>query len=364
MRLSSVADGYEMWSERYDRLMEDIFDIQDDISQAVVGTLEVKLVGENKSLARRYTQNVEAYKYYLRGRYYWHKRTPQAIRKAKENLELALGEDPNYAPAHSGLADCSVSLTLIGDPDPPGEVMPKAKQAALKALDLDPMLPEAHASLGFVEVVYRWNWEPADRELQRAIELDPNYSTAHYWRAIFVLVGAGRLDEALEEAQLALNLDPVTPSINMGLGMVLFYRREYEEAAEQLRKTLELEPNIVWARLLLARTHLQLGDPEKAITDFEKLELLSVREGHLGYAYAVSGRPRQARKLLDDLEEPSRPAHIVAFQIALIHMGLGSADQAFEWLERAVAANSPQLVWLKTFPEFDQLHSDPDSPLY
>ena len=359
VQLSNVADGYEMWSERYDRLMEDIFDIQDDISQAVVGTLEVKLVGGKKSLARRYTENVEAYKHYLRGRYYWHKRTPEAIRKAKENLELALGEDPNYAPAHSGLADCTVSLALINDPDPPSEVMPKAKQAALKALDLDPMLPEAHASLGFVEVVYGWNWEPADRELKRAIQLDPGYSTAHYWRAVFVLVGTGRLDEALDEAQAALNLEPVTPSINMGLGLVLFYRREYEAAAEQLRKTLELEPNIVWARFLLARTHQQLGDPEKAVAAFEELELLSMREGHLGYAYAVSGRPEQARKLLDDLQEPSRPAHIVAFQIALIHAGLGSADLALEWLERAVAARSPQLVWLNVLPEFDRLHSDP-----
>ena len=155
--------------------------------------------------------------------------------------------------------------------------MPKAKQAALKALDLDPMLPEAHASLGFVEVVYGWNWEPADRELRRAIELDPGYSTAHYWRAIFVLLGTGRLDEALEEAQAALNLEPVTPSINMGLGLVLFHRREYDEAAEQLHKTLELEPNIVWARFFLARIHLQLGDPEKAITAFDQLDITAVR---------------------------------------------------------------------------------------
>ena len=359
VQLSNVADGYEMWSERYDRLMEDIFDIQDDISQAVVGTLEVKLVGESKSLARRYTENVEAYKHYLRGRYYWHKRTPQAIRKAKENLELALAEDPNYAPAYSGLADCSVSLALINDLDPPSRLMPKAKQAALKALDLDPMLPEAHASLGFVEVVYGWNWEPADRELRRAIELDPGYSTAHYWRAIFVLLGTGRLDEALEEAQAALNLEPVTPSINMGLGLVLFHRREYDEAAEQLHKTLELEPNIVWPRFFLARIHLQLGDPEKAITAFDQLDILSAREGFLGYTYAISGRPEQARKLLHDLQEPSRPAHIVAFQIALIHAGLRSADQAFEWLERAVTAHSPLLLWLKTTPELDWLHSDP-----
>ena len=185
---------------------------------------------------------------------------------------------------------------LIGDPDPPSEVMRKAKQAALKALDLDPMLPEAHASLAFVEVVYGWNWELADRELKRAIELDPGYSTAHYWRAVFVLVGTARLDEALEEAQTALNLDPVTPSINMGLGLVLFHRREYDQAAEQLHKTLELEPNIVWARLFLARTHLQLGDPEKAVTAFDQLDVLSAREGFLGHAYAVSGRPEQARK--------------------------------------------------------------------
>ena len=359
VQLSNVADGYERWSERYDRLMEDIFDIQDDISQAVVGALEVKLVGESKSLARRYTENVEAYKYYLKGRYHWHKRTPQAIRKAKENLELALAEDPSYAPAHSGLADCSVALVLIGDPVPPNEVMPKAKQAALKALDLDPMLPEGHASLAFVELVYGWNWELADRELKRAIELDPGYSTAHYWRGIFVLVGTGRLNEALEEAQSALNLDPVTPSINMGLGLVLFHRREYDQAAEQLRKTLELEPNIVWARFFLARTHLQLGDLEKAITGFDQLDLLSLWEGFLGYAYAVSGHPEQAQKLLRDLEEPSRPAHIVAFQIALIHAGLRSADQALEWLARAIAAHSPQLIWLKTTPELDWLHSDP-----
>ena len=359
VQLSNLSDGYEMWSERYDQVMEDIFNVQDEISQAVVEALKVKLVGdEKKQLAKRHTEDIEAYNFYLKGRYHWNQRTPESILKAKEFFERALIEDSNYALAHSGLSDCYGALGILGG-FTPNEIITKGRAAAQKALEIEPSLAEAHTSLAFIEVIYNWNWELADRELQRAKELNPNYATAPFWRAIFVLTGTGRHKEAEAEARLAREKQPTTAFIDHGVGWVLFYARKYDKAIRELKITLELDPTYHYAHWTLGRAYLQKGNHQKALSEFDKIQGLTLREGYIGYAYAVSGQRQKARKILNELRAGAGPDHLVAYQIAVIYSGLGEKDLAFEWLEKAYEAHSPLLVWIKVAPEFDPLHRDP-----
>ena len=359
VQLCSIMDGYEIWSERYDRVSEDIFDIQDEISQAVVNALKVKLLeNQKKQMAKRYTENVEAYNLYLKGRFYWNKRAPDAIKKAKDSFKQALIKDPNYALAHSGLADCYAALVLSNEILPPKQIMPESRRAALKALEIDSTLAEAYASLAFGKVLYDWDWKGAENDLKRATDLNPAYASAFFWQAIFVLVGTGRTIEAEAAARRAIEIDPISPTINIGPPLVLFFQREYQRAIEESKKVIELDPDYPYAHLFLGRSYIQQGEYEKGFASIDKAKLLTFREGHLGYGYAVSDRPEDAQKLLTELAEKSRPEHIAAYQIALIYSGLGENDRAFEWLEKACEQHSPQLVWLKLSPEFEPLHSD------
>lgn len=359
VQLSNVSDGYEMWSERYDRIMEDIFDMQNEISQAVVNALKVTLVGDEiKQLRKRYTEDIDAYNFYLKGRYYWNQRTPASILKAKGLFEQALAEDPVYALAHSGLADCYASLGFLGG-FAPDEIMTKGKAAALKALEIDPALAEAHTSLAFIEVVYFRNWDLADAELQRAKALDPSYAAAPFWRAIFVLAGTGQASQAEADARLARKIQPTTAFIDHGVGWTLFYAQKYDEAIKELNKTLELDPDYHYAHWTLGRAYLQKGEFAKAMQEFTSMPGSTIREGFLGYVYAVSGQRKKAEKILRKLREGAGPDNMVAYQMAVIYCGLGEKDPAFEWLEKAYKAHSPYLVWIYVSPEFDNLHSDP-----
>ena len=359
VELIAIEEEYQVWSERYDRVMEDIFDVQDEISQAIVEKLKGKLVGREKELlAKRYTENLQAYNLCLRGRYYWYKRTADAIQKAMEFYQQALAEDPDYALAHSGLADCYTALGFYGML-PPAEARLRAEAAGSKALEIDADLAAAHASIGAVESLYHWNWAAGERAFRRSIELDSAYPVAHTWYSVFVLVPLGRLDEAYSEGKRAAELDPVTPVVNVGPAVILFLQRQYDRAIEELQKALELDPNYFWTHYCLGTAYLQKGDYSKAIAALDRGNLPPFRDGHLGYAHAVSGQPEKARKLIDELHAGSQPEHLAPYHLAMIYFGLGENDKAFEWLDKACEQRSLQLFWIKTLPELDSVRSDP-----
>ena len=359
VELIAIEEGYQVWSERYDRVMEDVFEIQDEISQAIVEKLKVKLVGREKELlAKRYTENLDAYNLCLRGRYYWSRRTPDSIHKAMGFYEQALAEDPDYALAHAGLADCHTLLGFYGVL-PAKEAMPRAEAAALKALRIDADLAAAHASIGAVESLYHWDWAAGERAFRRAIELDPSYPVGHFWYGAFVLLPVGRLEEAYSAWKRAAELDPVTPIVSVGPGLVLWFQRQYDRAIEEVPKTFELDPNFFWAHFVLGEAYLQKGEYGRAIAALNRGNVPQLRDGHLGYAYAVSGESEKARKLIQELQADSQPEHQVPYHLAMIYFGLGETDRAFECLEKACEARSTQLFWIKVLPELDSVRSDP-----
>ncbi len=358
VQLSDVKDGYVIWSERYDRVMEDIFDIQDQISHAVVDALKVELVGNEKQrLKKRSTEDIEAYNLYLKGRYYWNQRTPESIQKAKQHFERALAEDDNYALAHSGKADCFGSLGIFGVVSPQ-EVLDEGRTAALKAIEIDPELAEGHTSLAFIEAVYNWNWEFADRKFQQAEALDPKYALAPFWRAIFVLSQTGRHDEALAEAHLARRLAPTVAFIDSGLLVVYFFAHQFDNAIRAAKQTLELDPGYHYANFYLGRALVQKGEVQNALGVFDKLKDVSMKQGCIGYTYAVAGEKEKAYKILNNMVKSDIPDYNKAYHIALIHSGLNERDQVFHWLEKAYGEHSTVLYWNSRAPEFNNVRND------
>lgn len=358
IRLSNVSDGYEMWSDRYDRYMEDVFEIQDEISQAVVEALRVELVGDEKNqLNKRYTDDIVAYNFYLKGRHLWRQRTPASLKKAIQCFEQALKEDENYTLALSGKADCYGSLGLLGGFSPE-EISREGKTAAQRALKLDPYLAEAYTSMAFMEVLCDWNLEGADQKLQRAEELDPDYPTAPFWRAIFTLPGLGRHEEAVAEARLARKKDPVSPYVNAGMAMVYLFAGQYDRVIEEANKTLELDADYHYTYWVLGRALTQKGDFEQALDVLPNVQGITFRQGALGYACAVSGKKQEAHQILDELSD--QPDYLAAWQNALIYAGLGDKKSAFGWLDKVFEAHSVMLGWgMKCSPEFEPLHKDP-----
>jgi TolB-like protein/Tfp pilus assembly protein PilF len=268
-QLINVVDGFHLWSEKYDREMKDVFDIQDEISRAIVDALKIKLVGEAATrLVKRYTENLEAYTLYLKGRYYWNKRTEPGLTKGIEYFEKAITKDPGYALAYAGLADCYNVISHYGAV-PPKASVPKAKIAAIKALEIDDALVEAHTSLAFALYNYDFAWLAAEKEFQRAIALNPNYATAHHWYAIY-LATRGRLEEAIAEMQRARELDPLSLIINTEVGWMLYFGRHYNQAIEQYQKTLEMDPSFAVAHWGLGLAYQQKAMPQEAIAEFQK----------------------------------------------------------------------------------------------
>jgi len=365
VRLVSADDGRVLWtSEMYNRRLQDIFGLQDDIARSTVAGLKVKLSGEGEArLARRYTDNVEAYQLYLNGRYYWNKRTEEGLKQGVKYFEQAIAKDPHYAQAYAGLAD-SYILMGVGDYGvlPPKEAMPKANDAALKALEIDDTLAEAHTSLGFLNYVFDWDWPGAESHFRRAIELNPNYVTAHHWYGLYLAV-MGRFDEGIEEEQRALELDPSSLIINTDLGLIFCYARQPDRAIEQLMKTLEREPNFVVARWRLARAYAQKAMYQEAISELQKaIEVAGRRPYYLslmGYVDALAGKRDEALRILNELQGLPQSQENLPALIATIYVGLGDRRRAFEWLNKAYKERFTALIALKVEPMFDPLRSDP-----
>ena len=362
-RLVRVSDGSLLWADKFDESFTDIFKVEDSISGKVADALALKLSGEEQTrLTKRYTDNAEAYQLYLKGRYFWNKRTEEGFNRGIAQFTQAVEKDSNYALAYAGLADSYIGLTFynLAAPD---ETMPKAKEAAMNALAIDNALAEAHASLAHVLVNYDWNWPEAEREFKLSIELDPDYATAHQWYAIHYLTATGRLDEALEEMKRALELEPASLVMNAFMGAALYYSGRYDDAIEQCRKTIEMDPNFVVAHLYLGLAYEQSRMFDDAISEFRKAISLSpgspLMKSALGHAYAQSNNRAGATTILVELRELSKQRYVSSYEVAAIYVALGETEQAFKLLERAYQEHSFHLVYLTEWPQFGSVRTDP-----
>jgi serine/threonine-protein kinase len=360
-QLIKVADGYHLWSGTYAREMEDVFALQEEISQAIVNALRARLPGR---LVAAQTGNLEAYNVYLKGRYHWNKRTEGDLRRSVEYFQQAIAADPHWAVSYAALSDSYVMLASYGAVAPK-EAMPKAKKAAEKALAVDPALADAHAALGFVRSFYEWDWPGAEHAYQRAIELNPGYATARHWYS-GCLRAMGRLEEAMTEIKRAQELDPLSVAIGRDLGRVYHLRRQYDQAIEQYRRVLELDPNFPSGYLHLGMAYEGKLRYEEALAAFQKAQTLPGGNplilGASGHCYAASGNLAEARRALTELDELSRRRYVAPISRALIYIGLGDRDRAFQWLEKACEERDPWLAWLNVEPVFDSLRSDPRFP--
>jgi TolB-like protein/DNA-binding winged helix-turn-helix (wHTH) protein/Tfp pilus assembly protein PilF len=361
--LIRARDNSHIWGQHYDRKLTDMDALREEIAGEMARALRVRLTGpEEKRLTKTYTANPEAYQDYLKGRYWWNKSTPGGFDKGIEYFQQAIAKDPSYALAYSGLADCYSSFAKAGLV-PFREGYLKAKDAALKAVELDDTLAEAHGSLALVESSYDWDWSGADKEIRRAIELNPTYADAHRLHGE-VLWQTGRLDEAIAEIKRTLELDPLSINDNATLGIAFFLARQYDRAIEQEAKTLELDPTFVLAYYFRGVAYSKKSMYEQGMAEFDKGMAISpvnlVALTGLGYGYAVTGRSAEAQKVLDKLNELSMHEYVSPVWRAKIYAGLEEKDRAFEWLEKAYEDRSIVSVgFMKPNPMFDPLRSDP-----
>jgi len=362
-QLVDVSDGSHLWSDRFDREMEDVFAIQDEISLAIVGELKVKLLGtERAGLLKRSTENLDAYNFYLKGRYFcWNRRTKEGLNKGLELFQKAIDIDPLYALAYSGIADAYSLHGFLGWL-PPEEVHTKSKAAALKALEIDDTLAEAHTAMAWIKDWYEWDWIGAKREFEQAITLNPSDADAHHKYSHF-LAEMGYFDESIEAMNRALELEPLAIEIQACSGMNLYLTRRYDEAVEQLKKTIELDPNFYDPYGWLGMTYVQKGMYKKAIGIFQRAESFSEISTRMittqVYAYAVSGRSDEAQKRLKQVIEISKKESVEPYFIAWAYVGLGEKGQAMDFLDKASEARSGFMrMLIKVDPWFDSLRSD------
>jgi TolB-like protein/DNA-binding winged helix-turn-helix (wHTH) protein len=359
VELVNASDKTQMWGEQYDRKMSDLLAIQREIAVEIVEKLKLKVSGAEKGFARHYTESNEAYQLYLKGRFYWNKRTVEALKKSIEYFNQAIEKDTGFALAYAGLAD---SYVVPASGLSPIEAMPKAKAAAMRALELDETLAEAHASLARVLSVYDWDWTGAEKEYKRAIELNPRYAIAHQWYG-GCLAAMGRRNESIVERKRAQELDPLSLIINFELGVALYYARDYDQAIEQFQKTLELDKNFPPAHNSLSVVYGQKGMFGEAIAGFKIAIPMKggseISLGGLGHVYAVSGKTMEARKVIEKLKQLSEQEYVPATSIALVYAGLGEKDQAIAWLDKGYEQRAFQMQWLKIEPRWDSLRSDP-----
>ncbi len=364
--INALTDAH-LWAEAYDRELTDIFAVESDIATTIAETLQVKLTGSEKAaIAKRPTANTKAYEFYLKGRFFWNKRTPDGIKQAIVQFQQSIERDPNFALGHAGLADSYIALTFYNFAAP-HESMPKAKESAIKALALDNTVAEAHASLAHVLMNYDWNWSAAEKEFKRSIELKPDYATAHEWYAIHYLTATGRLKEAVQEMKKALELEPASLVMNTFMGATLCYAGRYDEAIDQCRRTVEMDPNFAVAHWHLGLAYEQKQVFDAAIEEFQKAISLSggspLMKAALGHAYAKSQKKHEANKILGELDELSKQQYVSAYEVAAIYVALRNNEQAFQLLGKAYTEHSFHLVYLNVWPQFKSVSADPRSLL-
>jgi DNA-binding winged helix-turn-helix (wHTH) protein/TolB-like protein/Tfp pilus assembly protein PilF len=362
VRLISAGDGQILWADdTNERKMTDIFSAQDEIALGVADKLRIQLSpASSAGVSRRSTQNTEAYQLYLKGRYFGNKRTEDGLKKAIENFRQAIDADPNYALAYSGVAE-SYALLYSYDMLPPSVAVPAAKDAATKAVALDDKLAEPHATLGFVESEHDWNWAEAEREFRTAIALDPNCADCHHWFALH-LAYRGHLNESIAEISAAQKLDPLSLIINSNMGRILYFSRQYDEAINRLKSTIEMEPNFWGAHFKLAEVDAALGREQEAVEEYARsYELQNDTEmaDLLRKTYAASGYKTAIRTWLDRISERSKLQRVNPYAFAVLYARLGDKEQALNWLERSADEHCSWIVLLKSDPVFDLLKNEP-----
>ena len=362
--LVQIADDRALWAETYESNVDDVLSLQQRVAGAIVSNIQIELTPQERQMLRAYQPaSPEAYENYLKGRYYWNKRSAEALTKAIDYFQLATREDPNYALAYAGLADCYgiIGAAIVGTV-PARDVAPKAESAARRALELDPTLAEAQTSLATVLLNYKWNWPEAEAGFQKAIQLDPDYATAHQRYSLY-LIAMGRTQESLREIQQALKLDPFSVSMNFSEGWRLYMARDFNGAIQQLKAAIALDPGFALAHMVLGQTYAQKRQFPAAIAELETAAKLSGNSSptlaSLGRAYALSGQQANARALLEKLKTQAQSAYVSPFYLAEIDAALGDQGLAINELEKAYVDRSNSIIFLRVDPEFDSLRSNP-----
>lgn len=360
--LIDASDGSQIWGSRYARTVAKAYELPGAISGDVARKLGLKLSPDQVSrLEKTYTENQEAFELYQRGLYFWNKRSEDRLRKSIEFFQQAIEKDPNYALAYSGMADSYAVMAISADL-PAHEVFPKAKDAATRALQLEPDLVEAHATMLRIRAQYEWDWAGAASSYQKALEINPNYPMTHVYQFGY-LAATGRPDEGVASAQRAQELDPSSLVTNAVLARALFFAGRYDDAIAAAQKTLELDENVYLARLMLGRCYARKGMFDKAIAELERVsELQSANsEGTslLAHTMAVSGKPAEARRLLGSMKQLSTSRYVPPYDIAIVYAGLGDREATLEWLEKAYQDRNHQISLINSVPEFESVRADP-----
>jgi TolB-like protein/lipoprotein NlpI len=362
VQLVKGESNAHLWADTFDRKMTDIFAIESDVAKIIAEKLQAKLTGsEESAIFAKPTENVEAHQLYLQGRYFWNRRTGENLKKALSYFQQAVEKDPGYALAYAGISDSCTLIPVYGA-GTPKDYYPRAKVAAEKALQLDSMLGEAHASLA--NVLFRYfKLAESTREFERSIELNPNYPTAHQWYGRLMLLMLGQFDRAIAEVKRAVELDPVSPIIHADLGTIYTFARRYDEAIEQFRHTLELDPQFYWGHRQLGLALELKGSTVEAIAEYQKALQLSDDPrvlAFIGHAEASTGRQNEARAILAKLTEMAKTRYVSGYSFAAIHLALGEKDQALDGLEKdARERNGFEINFVKVDPYLDPLRSDP-----
>ncbi len=362
-QLINIENGYHLWSEKYERKLEDIFAIQDEISLAIVDRLKVKLLkGEKNEMVKRYTENKEAYNLYLKGKYFWNRRSEVGFSKALGLFQNAIDIDPNYALAYAGMAECYCMLSMhLAKPEP---FIRQGRIAAEKALSIDETLAEAHTALGFIKFSYDWDWLGAERSFKQAIQLNPRYATAYNWYAAFLSI-TNRHEEAIHYMTRAQENDPGSSIINRDLGVIYAWSGDFEKAINQLQFTIDMDPDFSPAYMIMGVVYAWMKKYDLAIEYFNKLRAMTGNffdaGGSLGYVYAKSGQTEEALDELKKLEDLAKNKDVRAFEFSILYSGLGEKDKALDWLDIACKNHEFAVVLLGSESElwFEDLLSDP-----
>ena len=358
VELTDARDKSHIWGDQYNRKISDLLAVQGEISSKISNELRLKLTGEEqKRVAKHYTDNVEAYQLYLKGRHFADQFNEEGFKKAVEHFNQAIEKDPNYALAYAGLAENY--WVASAESLPPREAIPKAREAAVKALKIDEQLAEAHTLLAVVLALYDYDFPGGEREFKRAIELNPNSASAHQWYGYY-LAGLARADEAFGEIKRAQELDPLSLIINGELGMPFYFTRQYDRAINEFKKALEIDPNIGLTRVFLSWTYVQKGMYEEAIAMLSKPEsdhpwIIAA----LAQNYSLSGKRAEAQKMIDRLNEQAKHKYVTAYTVAKLYLGLGDKEQALRWLEKSYENREDGFIWINTDPAWDGLRSEP-----
>jgi len=362
VRLINVSDGFLIWADDYERELEDIFSIQDDIARSIVNNLKIKLIDISETqLLKKYTDNVEAFAAYLQGRFFWNKRTVDSLEKSIRYFRQAIELDAHYALAYAGLADAHIVLGLYGTSAPP-DVMPQALEAVRQAEEIDDSLAEAHISEGCIQAIYQWDWKSSEHQFRKGIELKPEYALGHHWYAINFLTPLERFEEAQRSINQALEYEPLSLVIHSTIGLVHYFNRQYDQAIRQLEKTLQLDSDYPVTHFFLGRALVQIADFQGAMEHFQKaLKFFGDSTNMLAtfaHVAALAGKETITHKIIAQLQEISQRMYVSSYDRASIAVGLGRTEEALEWLDRALQERAYLLIYLKVDPLMDPLRSE------